>query len=85
MTSQSVTFALFKKDMTTRRWPYLSKTSLPYVSTDFSRWTWEGDESEEDGSTDIIDMDHDKDNTSVGTGGGHLLKQVFPLRIGLNF
>ncbi|KIM86377.1 hypothetical protein PILCRDRAFT_816309, partial [Piloderma croceum F 1598] len=76
LTSQSVTFVIFKKDITARHWPHLSKTVLPYVKTDFTRWTWEGDESddmEEDSSTDIIDMD--TDSSSAGTKSGELLKQ----------
>jgi hypothetical protein len=83
MTPQSVTIVIFKKDITGRHWPDLSETALPYVKTDFGRWTWEGDESdgaEEDGSTDIINMD--MDSSSAGTKSGGLLKQVFPLRIG---
>ena len=63
--------------MSARRWPRLSKTVLAYVETDFSRWTWEGDESddvEEDNSTDINNVD--LDSSSAGT------EQVFALRIG---
>ena len=85
MTPQSITLVIFKKDITTRHWPNLSKTALPYVKTDFSRWTWEGDESddmEEDCSTGIIDMDID--SSSMGTNSGGLLNQVVPLRIGFN-
>jgi hypothetical protein len=55
---------------------------LPYVKTDFSRWTWESDvsdDAEEDCSTDIIDMN--MDSSSAGTKSGVLLKQVFPLQI----
>jgi hypothetical protein len=57
---------------------------LPYVGTDFSRWTWEGDESgdvEEDFSTDIINTD--VNNSSAGTNSEGLFKQVFALPIGL--
>jgi hypothetical protein len=82
ITPQSVTIVIFKKDITGRHWPDLSKTALPYIKTDFGRWTSEGDESddeEEDGSIDIINMD--MDSSSAGTKGGGLLKQVFPLRI----
>ncbi|KAF9062589.1 CHAT domain-containing protein [Rhodocollybia butyracea] len=53
---------MFKKDITSRYWPELSKAALPYVETDFSRWTWEGDESDdmiETGSTETINMDAD--------------------------
>ena len=53
---------------------------LPYVKTDFSRWTWEGDEWDEDGSTDIISMD--MDSSSAGSKNGEPLKSVFPSRIG---
>ncbi|KAF8970177.1 hypothetical protein BDZ97DRAFT_129642 [Flammula alnicola] len=75
-TPQSVTIVIFKKDITARDWPQLSKTVLAYVKTDFSRWTWEGDESDdvdEDGSTDIINVD--MDSSSAGTKNGGLLKQ----------
>jgi hypothetical protein len=85
MTPQSVTLVIFKKDITARHWPDLSKTALPYVRTDFSRWTWEGDESgdiEEDCSTDIMDVD--VESSSAGTKSGGLLNQVVPLQIGFN-
>jgi hypothetical protein len=80
MTPESVTIVIFKKDITARHWPHLSKTVLPYVKTDFGRWTWEGDESddeEEDCSTGIINMD--MDSSSAGTKSGGLLRQVFSL------
>ncbi|KIM86381.1 hypothetical protein PILCRDRAFT_4881 [Piloderma croceum F 1598] len=76
MTPQSITIVIFKKDIAARYWPDLARTALPYAKTDFSRWTWEGDESddmEEDCSTDIIDMD--MDSSSAGTKNGGLLKQ----------
>lgn len=81
MTPQSVTLVIFKKDIAARHWPHLSTTVLPYVKTDFSRWTWEGDESddlEEECSTDIINVD--MDSSSVGTISEGLASQVFPLR-----
>ena len=84
MTLQSVIFVIFNKDITARYWPCLSKTVLPYVGTDFSRWTWEADESdgvEEDFSTDIINTD--VNSSSAGTNSEGLLKQVFALPIGL--
>ena len=55
---------------------------LPYVKTDFSRWTRESDvsdDAEEDCSTDIIDIN--MDSSSAGTKSGEFLKQVFPQRI----
>jgi hypothetical protein len=82
MTPQSITIVLFKKNMSARRWPRLSKTMLAYVETDFSRCTWKGDESddvEEDGSTDIINVD--MDGSSAGMISGGLPKQVFALRV----
>ena len=80
MTPQSVTIAIFKKDIAARHWPRLSKTLLPYIKTDFSRWTWEGYEFDDVEDNDSITVD--MDNSSVGTEGGGLLNQVFPLRIG---
>ena len=80
MTPQSVTIAIFKKDIAARHWPRLSKTLLPYIKTDFSRWTGEGDESDDVEDNDSINVD--MDSASVGTEGGGLLKQVFPPRIG---
>jgi hypothetical protein len=80
-TSQSVTIVLLKKNMNARHWLRLSKTVLAYVKTDFSRWTWEGDEGDdmdEDGSTDIVDVE--TDDASAGTKGGQVLKEVFPLQ-----
>ena len=70
--------------MSARYWPQLSKTALPYVKTDFSRWTWEGDESDldevdETGSTDIINAD--MDSSSAGPKDGEPLKPVFTLQI----
>jgi hypothetical protein len=81
MTPQSVTIVIFKKDVTARDWPDLSKTALPYVKADLSQWTREGDEcddAEADCSADIIDMD--MDSSSAGTKSGVLL-QVSTLRI----
>jgi hypothetical protein len=73
-----MTLIIFKKGTGTRGWPRLSKTSLLYVKTDFSRCTWEGDESgDEDGLTDIINMD--MDGSLTGTKGGKIIKQVFSL------
>ena len=66
--------------MSARVWPRLSKTVLNYVKTDFSRWSWEGDEFDDvetDGSTDIINGD--MNSLSSGTKGGGLSKQVFCL------
>ena len=82
-TSQSVTIVIFKKDLTARDWPQLSKTVLPYVKTDFSRWTWEGDEWDEDDSTEIINVN--MDSSSAGTKSGEPLKSVFPSRIGSKY
>jgi hypothetical protein len=79
-----MTFIIFKKDTTAWDWPQLSKTSLSYVKTDFSRWTWEGDESgdeDNNGSTDIINVDID--GSATGTKGGGILKQVFSIWIKL--
>ena len=81
MTPQSVSIVIFKKDITARDWPDLSKTALPYVKADLSQWTREGDESDDaeaDCSADIIDMD--MDSSSAGTKSGALL-QVSTLRI----
>lgn len=77
-TPQSVTIVIFKKDIIARYWPQLSKIVLAYVKTDFSRWTWEGDESDdvdEDGPTDIFSVDIDSSSAGSKIGG----KQVFPL------
>ena len=69
----------------------MSKTALPYVTADSSRWTREGDESDgmeegdesdgvdEDGSTDVISVD--MDSPSAGTKSEELLKSVFPFPI----
>lgn len=54
---------------------------LAYVKTDFNQWTWERDECDEDGSTDIINVD--TDSSSTGTKSGEPLKLVFPSRIEL--
>ena len=80
-TSQSITIISFKKDLTARDWPQLSKTVLAYVKTNFSQWTWESDEWDEDSSTDIINVD--MDSSSAGTKSGEPLKLVFPSRIEL--
>ncbi|KAH9485864.1 Protein wos2 [Psilocybe cubensis] len=59
-TDHSVTFVIFKHDLTIRYWPRLSSNpELTNVKTDFSRWTWEGDESDapedENQRVDVID------------------------------
>jgi len=64
-------------------WPQLSKIELAYVKTDFSQWSGEGDECDivdEDGSTDIIDVD--MDSSSTGIENGEPLILVFVSRIG---
>ena len=53
---------------------------LPFIKPDFGPWTWEGDDSDDVEDYDSINVD--MDSSSVGTEGGGLLKQVFPLRIG---
>ncbi|KAH9485860.1 Protein wos2 [Psilocybe cubensis] len=47
-TENSITFAILKRDLTLRYWPRLSNLALENVKMDFSRWTWEGDESDAD-------------------------------------
>jgi hypothetical protein len=69
-----MTLIIFKKDMTGREWPQLSKTSLSYVKRDFSQCHWD-----EDGSTDIVDVD--MDGSPTGTKGRGISKQVFFLWI----
>ena len=46
LTEQCLTIILFKKQLDARYWPRLQKAEglLPYIRTDFKRWTWEGDE-----------------------------------------
>ena len=86
VTPQSVTLVILKKDITARGWPRLTKTVLPYVKTDFSRWTGEDEESDdmaEDGSSDTIHMG--TESSSSGTKSGGFLKQVFPLQTGFRF
>jgi hypothetical protein len=86
VTPQSVTLVILKKDITARGWPRLSKTALPYVKTDFSRWTGEDDESDdmaEDGSSDTTNMGTGSSLSGIKSGG--LLKQVFPLQTGFRF
>jgi len=78
-TPQSVTIFIFKKDIAARSWPQLSKTALAYVKTDFSRWTWEGDESEEDEDAQDETINMDMGSSSAGTEG----REVIPVRIGL--
>ena len=75
-----MTLIIFKKETSGQDWPQLSKPLLSYIKTDFSRWTWEEDESsdeDEDGSTDIINVD--MDGFPTGTKGGGIMKQVFSL------
>ena len=82
-TPESVTIVIFKKDFTAQYWPQLSKTVLPYVKPDFSRWTLEGDESDivdEDNSIDVINMDIG--SSSAETEGGNHLTSVFHWQIG---
>ena len=49
LTEQCLTIILLKKEMDTRDWPRLHKAGemLPYIGTDFKRWSWEGDKSDE--------------------------------------
>jgi len=77
MTPQSITIVLFKKNASARHWPRLSKTVLAYVETDFSRWTWEGDESDD---MEEDNMDMDDSSTRINNGG--LSTQVLTPRIG---
>ncbi|KIM81319.1 hypothetical protein PILCRDRAFT_39052, partial [Piloderma croceum F 1598] len=48
LTSQSLMIVLLKKQMNAQYWPCLHKGGgvLPYVRTDFSGWTWEGDQTD---------------------------------------
>ena len=64
--------------MNAHHWPGLSKIVVAYVKTDFSRWTWEGDQSDdmdEYGSADIMDAERDS-----AFENGQLLEEVFLLR-----
>jgi hypothetical protein len=50
LTEQCLTITLLKKLMDTQYWPRLQKAEgvLPYIRTDATkRWTWEGDESDD--------------------------------------
>jgi len=76
-TPQSITIVLFKKNASARHWPRLSKTMLTYVETDFYRWTWEGDESD-----DVEEDNMDIDGSSARINNGGLSTQVLTLRIG---
>ena len=52
LTEQCLTIILFKKQLGARYWPRLQKAEgvLPYIRTDFKRWTWEGDERDDNTS-----------------------------------
>ena len=75
LTAECVTIILLKKQMNARYWPRLYKTGevLPYIRTDFKRWTWEGDESD-----DIIN--ECVDNGAPGMISGPHLGQVITLQ-----
>ncbi|KAF9072229.1 CHAT domain-containing protein [Rhodocollybia butyracea] len=66
-TPQSTTIVIFKKDIAHRSWPRLSKTTLAYVKTDWSRW--EDDESDDidsDEKSSIDSINTDRDSSSTG-------------------
>lgn len=62
--------------MNARYWPRLYKTPglLPYVRTDFKRWTWEGDQSD-----DIIN--ESTDGGKAEEVNGQYFRQVIVLQI----
>ena len=61
LTAQSLTIILPKKQMSAGDWPRLHKAEgvVPFVSTDFTRWALEGDQSD-----DIIDARSDSSTKS---------------------
>ncbi|KIM72166.1 hypothetical protein PILCRDRAFT_82137, partial [Piloderma croceum F 1598] len=65
LTAECLMIILVKKQMDARYWPHLYKIEgvLPYVATDFKRWTWEGDQSD-----DIIDESTDSDTPEMISG-----------------
>lgn len=65
LTSRSITIALLKKHMNARYWPRLSKAVLAYVRTDFTRWTWEGDQADDVGTGVISGGDINSETTGV--------------------
>jgi hypothetical protein len=71
LTAQSFVVILLKKQVNARYWPRLQKAGgvLPYVGTDFKRWTWEGDQSD-----DIIHAM--MDGGAQRTNGGQDFRQV---------
>lgn len=86
LTSRFVTVILFKKQINARDWSHLSKSVLDYVKSDFSRWTWNGDQAddmEKNSTVDIVSAGGDAIPTE--TSGRPLSEQVFATRISLQF
>ncbi|KIM72156.1 hypothetical protein PILCRDRAFT_82145, partial [Piloderma croceum F 1598] len=75
LTAECLLIILLKKQMNARYWPRLCKAGgvLPYVRTDFKRWTWEGDQSD-----DIID--ESADYCEPGIISGQHFGQVITLQ-----
>jgi hypothetical protein len=49
LTEECLTIILLKKQINARYWQrlYITRGLLPYVRTDFKRWTWEGYQSDD--------------------------------------
>jgi hypothetical protein len=68
VTEQCLTIILPKKHMDIQYWPRLQKEGVfPYIRTDFKRWSWEGEQSDDL----IIAM---TDSHSPGTKNGPQVK-----------
>ena len=65
--------------MNARYWPLLYKTKrvLPYIGTDFKRWTWEGDQSD-----NITSINESTDRGESGMIDGQCFVQVISLQMG---
>jgi hypothetical protein len=78
LTEECLTIILLKKQMNACYWSCLYKTGgvLPDVRTDFKRWTWESNQSD-----DIINEDTDSDTPEEISG--QYFRQVVILQNGV--